>query len=114
MKLIELQMLQAIKERKNWRKDNTEVRVLNSDTPHILVLLYGNVIYEQNKDKAYWSLCGWDTTTTRSRLHSLGVLICQRKYKPHLWVDGGLIPIDSHKVYTMGEEIDERTIIVKR
>lgn len=80
MKKIEKKMCEAVKAHKNWHNGNTEVYVENSVNggKNVFVYLHGNRIYERyvNLDGTfveYFSLAGWDTVTTRSRLRALGI-----------------------------------------
>lgn len=78
MRLIEKQMLNAIKNKKDYFCGNTMVSINGSLA---LVYLHGNLIFGMNYKthvKAYNS-CGWLTTTTKSRLNALGADIHQKK-----------------------------------
>ena len=61
----------------NFRLNNTEI--LNDGTK-TKFLLWGNCIayYENNKKEIYFSLCGYNTATTRERLRGLGLNIRTR------------------------------------
>jgi hypothetical protein len=87
MKQIEKQMLAAVKERRNWRSGNTEVSVRTDiyGCSHIEVRLHDNLIFKQNdaEDSAEFTLAGWNTNTTRSRLRALGVDVCQKDYRAY-------------------------------
>lgn len=68
--MIERQMIQAIIERKDWRKGNTRVEV-NSDS--IGIYLFENKIatyFPESMDLTI-DACGWRTATTKSRLNAL-------------------------------------------
>lgn len=69
MKQIEKQMIAAIKAGKSKTIDNTEVRC--NDANSVVVLLHGNMIAEKRKGEWKFSLAGWNTQTTRSRLNAL-------------------------------------------
>lgn len=70
MRKIEKDMLRAIRNRKNWRCENTEVVVTDETV---------NVYLHENRIVRYWpasmmldmTLCGWPTVTTRSRLNAI-------------------------------------------
>lgn len=71
MRVIEVEMVQAVLGRKNWAKDNTrveshptEVRVYLFDN-HIADVVDG--VVEINKE----TLARWPTRTTKSRLRAL-------------------------------------------
>lgn len=94
MRTIEKQMLCAIYERKDWRKDNTEVQVVHCghtlpEIERINVRLHGNHIATIEKDSVVISDTGWQTPTTKSRLNALlrelcGAGISQNKFKWYL------------------------------
>ncbi len=91
MRKIEQQMLDAIRDRKDWRSGNTEVQV--TFFPHgdrtierINVMLHGNPIAQVTHDLVTVCDCGWQTTTTKSRLNAIlrdlcGAGIYQRNHK---------------------------------
>jgi hypothetical protein len=94
MRQIEKEMLRAIGERTNWRKDNTEVCVAKVNDRRIMsIYLHGNHIadirvngsVETNLD----TLADWPTPTTKSRLRALGVNLTQK---------AGVISIDGEAV----------------
>ena len=70
MRLIERQMNQAIRYRKNFTKDNTAVRVYDDSVD---VYLHGNHIatLDLTNDKLTIKDGGWQTVTTKSRLNAL-------------------------------------------
>lgn len=80
MRQIEKNMLEAIKEGRSWRENNTEVLVVGN---HVAVYLYGNLIATADPGNGWkFSLSGWNTPTTRSRLSALGCDVCQRNGVP--------------------------------
>ena len=87
MRQIEKQMLAAVKERRNWRSGNTEVTVRTDiyGCNHIEVRLHDNLIFKQNdaEDSAEFTLAGWNTPTTRSRLRALGIKVYQRDFSAY-------------------------------
>lgn len=70
MKEIEKKMVDAVDNGRNFTGNNTTVRHEDGNT---YVYLFGNLIYKIVDGKAQFSMCGWNTTTTRSRLNALGV-----------------------------------------
>ena len=90
MRLIERQMNQAIRYRKNFNKDNTSVRCFktNGITTDIDVYLHGNHIasLETATNKLTIKDGGWQTVTTKSRLNALldefayGMRVFQRDF----------------------------------
>ena len=99
MRQIEKQMLAAIKERRDWNSSNTTVSFTRNDylgTCTASVLLHGNKIAEiffgPEGTTAKFTLAGWDTNTTRSRLNALGVGVAHVKRQPVY--PGGVIEDD--------------------
>lgn len=86
MRQIERQMIDAIKANKSWRNGNTEVR---SNGSKWAVLLFNNHIASGGPDAFSFSLAGWNTNTTRSRLNALlreftnGYSVYQQKGEPY-------------------------------
>lgn len=100
MRQIEKDMLRAINERENWRKDNTDVRVIILDENVISqVFLHGNHIADFVHNRTQWgmgwiepnrdTLADWPTPTTKSRLRALGVNVTQSR---------GVVSIDGEMV----------------
>jgi hypothetical protein len=87
MRLIETEMLEAIREGRDWSKDNTRVKTNTVDgTTFTKVYLHdhliactgmwkGSLAVETCKD----TLRRWPTRTTMSRLRALGVDVCTRR-----------------------------------
>lgn len=69
MKKIEEQMIAAINAGKSKNLGNTEVRY--NDENSVVVLLHGNMIAEKRKGEWKFSLAGWNTQVTRSRVDAL-------------------------------------------
>lgn len=94
MRQIEKEMVAAVRERRNWRKANTEVCRGEGVTR---VYLHGNAIATFYDDGTrYFSLSGWNTVTTRSRLNALGARVGQRNWEPYY--EG--VRIDIYGTYT--------------
>lgn len=68
MRAIEQRMTEAIRTRKNFRKDNTEVTVENGE---VSVKLFKNIIAIANDAYEAITLAGWNTITTKSRLKTI-------------------------------------------
>lgn len=98
MRKIEQAMLNAVHNKKNWKQGNTEVRYSEGKNTSC-VTLYGNFIYSYYYDtgEVIFSLCGWNTQTTRSRLNTLGVSISVL----HVDVGGKQISITPEAVYSI-------------
>lgn len=75
MRKIERELVQALIDRRVWRKDNTSVEVydLASGDGHCCtVRLYGHPIAKYYDDGTLWvSNAGYRTTTTKSRLNAV-------------------------------------------
>lgn len=74
MRKIEAEMVQALRARRDWHKDNTRVEEWRGVWR---VLLHGHCIYKcgPNGERPLFTLAGWNTATTRSRLRALGVAV---------------------------------------
>ena len=72
MRKIERQMIQAIVDDKDWRKDNTRVENMDGISS---VYLHGHKIAEYEHQygggKLWINNCGYETNTTKSRLNVL-------------------------------------------
>jgi len=74
MRLIEQQMIDAIKQRKDWRKDNTKVVQFYNDKDYPVVtsvFLHGNKIAEIDATTVEVYDGGWQSNTTKSRLNAI-------------------------------------------
>ena len=74
MRLIERQMIDAIKQGKDWRKDNTKVVQFYNDKDYPVVtsvFLHGNKIAEIDATTVEIYDGGWQTHTTKSRLNAI-------------------------------------------
>lgn len=90
MRAIEKQLVAAIRTGSNFCKSNT---MYNAETGQ--VFLHGNLIAEVETNqlsestatpiRMHWTLAGWPTVTTRSRLNALGAdlfggwVVCQER-----------------------------------
>ena len=72
-------------------------KLSNTEVKNFEMYLFGNKIAWYQNGILYFTLCGWNTLTTRERLNGLGVGISQKKYKP-IWNNQ---EIDTEKVYEM-------------
>lgn len=72
MRKIEQQMIEAVKAGGGWKSGNTAVRFGARDC--VEVVLHGSVIAQIDPSGGIpmrWTLAGWNTTTTRSRINAL-------------------------------------------
>ena len=90
MRQIEKQMVEAIKARKNFKSGNTEVTMTRNEylgTCTAMVYLHDNLIakisFGTENVVAQFTLAGWNTNTTRSRLNALGVGVSQLNWAPY-------------------------------
>lgn len=80
MRNIDEKMCAAVAAHKNFKLSNTEV--VASEDGNVYVYLHGNKIYMEVDGKESFSLAGWNTNTTRSRLNALGVSVSQKNFAP--------------------------------
>ena len=82
MRLIETEMLKAIREGRDWSKANTAVEFAES-TGGSDVFLHGHHIATVQRNGLALvmvnTLRNWPTRTTMSRLRALGVDVCTRR-----------------------------------
>jgi len=104
MRKIEQQMNEAILNRKDFRKDNTEVITISDCS---FVYLHGNHIATVGKTL---DICdaGWQTVTTKSRLNALlnefaeGCYLFQKNFDWFLGdVDGNVLPFPTEEFVTV-------------
>lgn len=69
MREIEKMMVNAVENKQNFKRSNTEVKNINGS---VFVALHGNLIFASIDGKKYFSNAGWNTVTTASRLRALG------------------------------------------
>ena len=107
MRQIEKQMVAAIKARKNFKSGNTEVTMTCNEhlgTCTAMVYLFDNLIakisFGPENVVAQFTLAGWNTNTTRSRLNALGVGVSQCNMAPY----HNCKAISSKGWYTFGYE----------
>lgn len=85
MSKIEREMVQAARNRCNWKSGGTEVRCNGADG-EAHVYLHGHHIATMHKDCTVApnrdTFRAWPTTTTRSRLCALGVHASIRNFAP--------------------------------
>lgn len=81
MKEIEKKMVAAVRNGKNFKGNNTEVEAQPNGSTY--VYLFGNCIYKRENGKSYFTLCGWNSVTTRSRLNALGVNVTSKNFTPY-------------------------------
>ena len=78
MRKIEKLMLNAVNNNQRFASGNTTVTIDSAN--NLFVYLFGNCIYKVIDGVKYFTLAGYNTVTTRSRLNALNVDICQRNF----------------------------------
>ena len=119
MRKIEKQMVHAVRCANNWKQDNTCVMSYEYGE-HVLstVLLHGNAIFtryhrEDGGETIEFSLCGWPSVTTRSRLNALfsefypDLGISQSDWEQFLSVNGGSLRTDESDIYQLSRKQGE-------
>lgn len=99
-------MVQALFNKKNFRKSNTVVEYLLQ--PHLEtsdVYLFGNLIarYNHRSEELWVSSCGWYSQTTRERLSGIlgalnGSYIRQNKFKWYVVLPNGEVAFEEGMV----------------
>lgn len=81
MRTIDKNVVNAVNNRFNYKSGNTRVEVVNNEgMKNVFVYLHDNLIYQIVNNVAFFTLAGWNTQTTRSRLQALGVNVTQRNF----------------------------------
>jgi hypothetical protein len=86
MRQITADAVSAFNNNRNFKRSNTEVRVIDEDLGiyHIKrtdLRLHGNLIAWKNNEGTFISTCGWNSVTTKERLNGLyGVNIYQKNF----------------------------------
>lgn len=115
MRKIEQQMLDAIRDRKDWKSSNTEVQCVHfapGNIDRIYVRLHGSTIAMITKTDVDVSDCGWQTPTTKSRLNAILRELCGAGIyqKNHQWFayaegeDDWLVERGSRQLFYRGED----------
>ena len=73
MRLIEQQMIDALKQRKDWKKDNTHVETIKYNDTYVCsnVYLHNNLIGVVGTNQVEVYDGGWQSNTTKSRLNAI-------------------------------------------
>lgn len=94
MRKIEIKMRSCVECGYNMSEQNTVVSHYKNDC---FVYLHGNLIYKMENGRESFTLAGWNTNTTRSRLNALGVNVYNKNYTPYY--NGA--PISENKWYNV-------------
>ena len=95
MRKIETQLIQAIRDKRNWQSSNTRTKYVpasaHNEGDYVEVYLFGHNIASVADDRIVFSDCGYQTVTTKSRLNAIfnafgrsGEGISQRKFNWYL------------------------------
>ena len=83
MRNIERNVVTAVRNCLNYKSGNTRVEVVNNEgVKNVFVYLFGKLIYKIVNGDEFFTLAGWNTQTTRNRLHALGVDVNQKNFAP--------------------------------
>ena len=85
MRKIEEAMCAAVKARTNWASGNTTVK--NAGNGLMFVYLFDNLIATISGTVGSFTLAGWNTKATRSRLRALGVKDFKQVKDDECWYD---------------------------
>lgn len=88
---------------RKFKKDNTQVKVEYLSNNRIVTSMYlwGNKIAWKDNEGTHFTLCGWNTRTTKDRLSALGIKLYQRNGQLYWSVNRQTDkPIDSYSIYT--------------
>lgn len=108
MRLITMEMSDAVHSRLDYKKSNTEVIIDNNSNAS--VYLFENKIIQTDGEEVTYDSCGWKTNIAKERLNGLmpkGYTIIQRKSEWYIsrndniigkWEDG----ITNNKIIAMG------------
>jgi hypothetical protein len=112
MRKIEVEMLQAVCERRSWRSANTRVEVIsfahsNPPLDRVNVYLHDNLIACVTPKSVTINDCGWQSPTTKSRLNALLSELCNvgiyQRNKQWFCQQGEIVqgPLESWQDYTL-------------
>lgn len=91
MRLITMEMSDAVHSRRYYKKSNTEVIIDNSNAS---VYLFENQIIQTDGEEVVYDSCGYKTNTTKERLNGLmpqGYTIIQQQSEWHISYNGNII-----------------------
>lgn len=92
MRLITMEMSDAVHSRRHYKKSNTEVIIDNNSNAS--VYLFENKIIQTDGEEVAYDSCGWKTNTTKERLTSLmpqEYAIIQRKSEWYISRNGNIV-----------------------
>ena len=125
MRKIEKEMVHFVRYGTSWKSGNTRVAAgMYDGNVTASVYLHGNGIftryYDSERGEVFeFSLCGWPSVTTRSRLNALftafcaGVGISQSDYEQYLSINGDSVRIDESNTYQITRRNDESEWTIK-
>lgn len=115
MRVVEKQMIEAVRECLNSGKSRTigNTRVQPKQRGTVEVRLHGNLIAQITSNGGQFTLAGWDTVTTRSRVNALlrefstHAYVSRKKFVPHYTTVGrATAPISANEWYPFSVDHD--------
>ena len=108
MRLITMEMSDAVHSRRCYKKSNTEVIIDNNSNAS--VYLFENKIIQTDGEEVTYDSCGWKTNIAKERLNGLmpkGYTIIQRKSEWHISRNGNIVGkwedgITNNEIIAMG------------
>jgi len=108
MRLIEQQMVDAIKQRKKWKKDNTRIETIIYNDTYVCsnVYLHDNLISVVGANRVLVYDGGWQSNTTKSRLNAIINGLCDGRMfgvfqKNYQWfIKDAVINVEFENGYT--------------
>ena len=109
MRLIEQQMIDAIKQRKDWKKDNTRIETINYNDTYVCsnVYLHNNLIGVIGTNQVEVYDGGWQSNTTKSRLNAIINGLCDGRMfgvfqKNYQWfIKDAVVNVEFENGYTL-------------
>jgi len=109
MRLIEQQMIDAIKQRKDWKKDNTRIETINYNNTYVCsnVYLHNNLICVIGTNQVEVYDGGWQSNTTKSRLNAIINGLCDGRMfgvfqKNYQWfIKDAVVNVEFENGYTL-------------
>lgn len=79
-RIITRNAVYAFESKRRFKKSNTEVRLVNGQPE---MYLFGNKVAWMQNGRIHFTLCGWNTVTTRERLSALVGKITTKRGVPY-------------------------------
>ena len=109
MRLIEQQMIDAIKQGKDWKKDNTRIETIKYNDTYVCsnVYLHNNLIGVVGTNQVEVYDGGWQSNTTKSRLNAIINGLCDGRMfgvfqKNYQWfIKDAVVNVEFENGYTL-------------